>query len=87
MLNISGVIGDARDRPAGNDDTIVYNVPDGHLFFMGDNRDNSVDSRDSVGMVPLENLIGRADLVAFSWDGPIWKLWDWRADRFFKSID
>ncbi|MEL6477663.1 MAG: signal peptidase I [Pseudomonadota bacterium] len=89
VLNLSGTIGQPGTGPRGTDDTSVFTVPDGHLFFMGDNRDNSVDSRkqNDVGMVPLENLIGRADVVAFSWDGPIWKVWDWRADRFFKWIE
>jgi signal peptidase I len=49
------------------DDTLVFTVPDGHFFALGDNRDNSSDSR-SFGSVPLENLIGRASLIFFSYN-------------------
>lgn len=50
------------------DNTPVFSVPEGHYFFMGDNRDNSQDSRvlRAVGPVPYENLVGRADLLFFS---------------------
>ncbi|TDL74994.1 signal peptidase I [Palleronia sediminis] len=75
------------------DDTPVYTVPEGHYFFMGDNRDNSTDSRVSpvaggVGFVPYENLIGRAGRVVLSFGGTsIFKVWDWRFDRFLEPIE
>lgn len=76
----------------GLDNTPVYTVPAGHYFFMGDNRDNSTDSRvtqqaGGVGFVPFENLIGRADRVMFSSAGrSMLAFWTWRSDRFFKAI-
>jgi signal peptidase I len=50
------------------DNTNVYTVPEGRIFMLGDNRDNSVDSRvlSQVGYVPLENLAGRAGMIFFS---------------------
>jgi signal peptidase I len=50
------------------DNTDVYTVPEGHFFTLGDNRDNSTDSRvlSQVGYVPFENLIGRVSLIFFS---------------------
>ncbi len=76
----------------GSDNTPVYEVPEGHYFFMGDNRDNSSDSRvptiaNGVGFVPFENLVGRADRVMFSSAGSsMLFFWTWRSDRFFKAI-
>jgi hypothetical protein len=48
------------------DNTREFVVPEGHYFMMGDNRDNSQDSRFEVGYVPLENFIGRATIIFFS---------------------
>jgi signal peptidase I len=75
------------------DNTEVFTVPPGHYFFMGDNRDNSQDSRFSqdmggVGMLPAEYLIGRADRIIFSSAGArMWYFWTWRSDRFFEAIE
>jgi signal peptidase I len=75
------------------DDTPAFVVPEGNYFFMGDNRDNSQDSRftqatGGVGMVPFEYLIGRADRVVFSSAGQrMIYFWTWRSDRFFKKIE
>jgi signal peptidase I len=74
------------------DNTPVFTVPAGHFFLMGDNRDNSVDSRvpqnaGGVGFVPFENLIGRADRVIFSSAGrSMLAVWTWRSDRFFHPL-
>ena len=78
--------------PSRVDNTGVFRVPEGQYFFMGDNRDNSTDSRvqppAGVGLVPFENLIGRADRVIFSSAGrSLLFVWTWRMDRFFEAID
>jgi signal peptidase I len=75
------------------DNTPEYVVPEGHYFMMGDNRDNSVDSRfpqsvGGVGFVPFENILGRADRVMFSSAGRrMVYFWTWRSDRFFEAIE
>lgn len=77
------------------DNTGVYKVPEAHYFMMGDNRDNSTDSRvtSAVGYVPFENLIGRAEIIFFSADedASLWEVWRWpfviRWSRFFKLVD
>lgn len=75
------------------DNTPIYTVPPGHYFFMGDNRDNSTDSRvlKTVGYVPAENLVGRAEIIFLSVRDSLWKVWTWletmRKDRFFTEIE
>ncbi len=84
-----------RDGDRGYwDNTDVYTVKPGHYFMMGDNRDNSTDSRDeaSVGQVPAENLVGRAEIIFFSIDenASLWRPWEWpqriRWNRIFERI-
>lgn len=83
---------ESDDRPLDNTD--IYVVPEGHYFVMGDNRDNSQDSRvtHQVGPVPFELIVGKADIIFFSTNGSagfleIWK-WPWalRYNRFLEQI-
>ncbi|WP_298258500.1 signal peptidase I [uncultured Litoreibacter sp.] len=74
VLNISDV--------ARSDSTDIFSVPEGHIFLLGDNRDNSIDSRypqvaGGVGFVPVNNVIGRAELVMFNFAGVQERSWTW----------
>lgn len=80
------------------DNVGIYKVPEGHYFMMGDNRDNSTDSRAqrAVGYVPFENLVGRAEIIFFSaavdepdalrWTSPWTWPFDIRWNRFFTLV-
>jgi signal peptidase I len=73
------------------DDTDIFIVPEGYFFAMGDNRDNSLDSR-FFGPVPMHNLEGKARFIFYSNNGAgsFWEFWKWgrslRLERFFKGI-
>jgi len=81
--------------PAGpGDDTLLYRVPAQHYFMMGDNRDDSADSRmlSMVGYVPFENIVGRAEFIFFSVGAGAgaWEFWRWpwtiRWARMFMAV-
>ena len=73
------IIEQSDDAPLDN--TAEFRVPEAHVFAMGDNRDNSLDSRvqSAVGFIPVENLVGRAEFIFFSVDGSaaLWEIWRW----------
>lgn len=89
------ILGEETNLPEDSrtqDDTGVFTVPDDSFFAMGDNRDNSSDSRLDLGYVPTENLVGRADLRFISLEpgAHLWEFWRWpwtlRFSRFFGPI-
>ena len=91
----NGVVHKIYDQgPTYFDNTRVFEVPADHYFMMGDNRDNSTDSRfAAVGYVPFENFVGRADLLFYSQEpgAAFWQFWRWptsvRWGRLFNIVD
>ena len=75
------------------DNTKLFEVPEGHFFVIGDNRDNSQDSRfKTVGFIPFENLVGKARFIFFSLENSRFlELWKWpkaiRSSRIFKILE
>ena len=89
----NGVIHDIYELTDNNkyDEMEPTEIPEGYFFMMGDNRDNSSDSR-AFGLVPAENLEGKARLIFYSTNGNGWffQFWRWkeflRLERFFSDI-
>ena len=88
------IVRETKGNSSPSDNTIIYTVPENNFFLMGDNRDNSIDSRvlNYVGFVPFDNLIGKAEIIFFSIDKKRYglkQIWKWRIryDRIGKIIN
>jgi signal peptidase I len=90
------ILGNPTSQPEDSlpqDNTDVFEVPAGNFFAMGDNRDNSADSRLNLGYVPVDNLVGRADrrFISLTAGAHLWQIWTWpwtlRFSRFFGPIN
>ena len=88
------IIRELKGDNSSSDNTIVYTVPENNFFLMGDNRDNSIDSRvlNYVGFVPFVNLVGKAEIIFFSIDKNSYELknfWKWkiRFERIGKILN
>ena len=91
---VTHTILEAQEDSGMLDNTEEFVIEPGHYFAMGDNRDDSLDSRTShVGQVPAENLVGRAAIIFFSTDGSAswWEIWKWpfaiRYSRLFRGVN
>ena len=89
---VSYIVREQNDDRGDRDNTVAFVVPEGSYFMMGDNRDNSTDSRDPrVGYVPFENFVGRAERLFFSANGEkaqFWQVWKWPfAIRYGRILD
>lgn len=88
---VSYVVLDEKQGYGAADNTPVFTVPEGYYFFLGDNRDNSQDSRfEKIGYVPEENLLGPARVIFFSNKSSLWRPWEWiisfRGNRFWGAL-
>ena len=91
---VSHFIQETQGDTGDSDNTPPYIVPEGNYFMMGDNRDNSLDSRflSKVGYIPFDHFVGRAEIVFFSIGGgySAWHIWSWpfnvRWDRLLMRI-
>ena len=91
---VHDILGNFANQPEdalSQDDTPVFEVPPDHFFAMGDNRDNSSDSRLGLGYVPVENLVGRADrrFISLEPGAHLWEIWRWPwalRFRFYSSL-